>query len=429
MVQQVINVGAAANDRTGDTWRDAMIKVNANETELFGFAEANNIVFISKESDFPVQDATTITLEATITYRVSASFSTAKSFVVEAGALITAGNIFAIVLTYTGTGSMFAGTDVNFTCQDITLSCPAAQAFNATDTVGGTFVWIHSNVTVLACTKWGTYNDMLAIQVSLCFGVSALDGVSITGSTDGNISFVKFALTSLSDSFVGIDLGTAITRFEVVDLIIDAPAGAVGISGLANSGNIPAGAIAMLVGGEFSGGVTPLENIASSDVRWSMRDNDKIPDSRNAADLFLTGGSETITTGGAGDWQEIGVPSAGGVSWASDISDRFSIGADGVATYVGEKQIEVRISGRATVEKAGGGAEVLEVRLALNWDGTASDGGLEKSRAQTQNADPTTVPFGALVELTGGDNLRVIFSNTTGTADIIANVSAMEISD
>ncbi|GAF88630.1 unnamed protein product, partial [marine sediment metagenome] len=36
MAQEVINVGAAANDRAGDTWRNAMIKSNSNFTELFG---------------------------------------------------------------------------------------------------------------------------------------------------------------------------------------------------------------------------------------------------------------------------------------------------------------------------------------------------------------------------------------------------------
>jgi hypothetical protein len=35
MTQQTINVGASPNDGTGDPWRDAFIKVNANETELY----------------------------------------------------------------------------------------------------------------------------------------------------------------------------------------------------------------------------------------------------------------------------------------------------------------------------------------------------------------------------------------------------------
>ena len=35
MAQQTIDIGTAANDRTGDTWRDAMDKANDNFTELF----------------------------------------------------------------------------------------------------------------------------------------------------------------------------------------------------------------------------------------------------------------------------------------------------------------------------------------------------------------------------------------------------------
>jgi len=45
MVKQVINVGANANDGTGDDLRTAMQKVNSNFTELFGAtAEANDLV-------------------------------------------------------------------------------------------------------------------------------------------------------------------------------------------------------------------------------------------------------------------------------------------------------------------------------------------------------------------------------------------------
>ena len=152
-----------------------------------------------------------------------------------------------------------------------------------------------------------------------------------------------------------------------------------------------------------------------------------LKETRIEADLFLTGGSETITTGSAGDWQEIGVPSAGGVSWNSDVAESFTVGTDGVITYTGLEDIDVKMSGRATVEKVGGGSDVIEVRFAINWNGLASDSGLEKSRAQTQNTTPTTVPIGALTSLVTNDNIRAIFSNTTGTDNIIASVSAIEV--
>lgn len=46
MAQQIINVGAAPNDGTGDPLRDAMIKANDNFTELYGdFASLGTAAF------------------------------------------------------------------------------------------------------------------------------------------------------------------------------------------------------------------------------------------------------------------------------------------------------------------------------------------------------------------------------------------------
>lgn len=431
MTQQLVNVGTIANDRTGDTWRAAMIKLNENDTELFAAADSIAIIFVAQESDFPLQDATTITLESRVHYIISAPITTAKSFTVKDAAVLTSSSTIGPTLTYTGVGSMFNGTDVSFSIRDVRINHPNAQGFNFTDTVGGTFLFLADKLRMVSGTKYGTFNNMQTVLIEGSAALDIVDGITITGSSFLIFSIDKLFMGSTSSSFIAVDLNSSISQtLEMVDLIVSAPSGAIGISGLANSGNVPVGRLAMVSNSEFGGGLTaPLQNILTNDIRWNFRDNTPIPDSRNAADLYLTGGTETITTGSAGDWQEIGVPGTGGVSWASDISDRFTIGTDGVATYIGEKDIEVRVSGRATVEKVGGGADVLEVRLALNWNGTTSDSGLEKSRAQTQNADPTTVPIGALIALTENDDIRVIFSNTSGTANIDASVSALEIFD
>lgn len=91
MAQQVINVGVVANDRTGDTWRDAMVKVNDNTTELYAFAEPGASSLLSMQAN-----ATTTTI-------VSAGVSVlaAGTWVVEStsqGDGTTAGRY-----TYTGT--------------------------------------------------------------------------------------------------------------------------------------------------------------------------------------------------------------------------------------------------------------------------------------------------------------------------------------
>ena len=50
MAQDPILVGAVANDGTGDNWRDAFIKVNANETQLFAL-NPNKRILVQQASD------------------------------------------------------------------------------------------------------------------------------------------------------------------------------------------------------------------------------------------------------------------------------------------------------------------------------------------------------------------------------------------
>ena len=428
MAKQVVNIGAVANDGTGTNQRDAWDIFNDNMTELFDFKDSQDTILISQESDFPVQDATTITLESKVDYKITADVTTAKKFIVKDAAVLRASSSIGFTLTYTGTGSMFDITDASFAMRRIKLLHATAQGINFVDTVGGTFAYLAENVTHLAGSKYATFSNpgFVLIEKGAAFNMTA--GATFSGANIQLVEMDGMTMTSTSSSFKAIDLGSSVTLTpEFKDVGVLAPAGAFGISGLSGSGNVATGFRGMVIGCEFVGGMTALENIQSSDLQWQFNDNDPIPDSRNAADIFMTGGSETITTGSAGDWQEIGIPSV--ATWSSDISDRFTVGTNGVLTYIGLRDIEVIMSGRATVEKSGGGSDVLEVRLAKNWDGTASDAGLEKSRAQTQSADPTTVPIGALTKLSTNDNIRAIFSNTTGTSNIVASVSALEIID
>lgn len=431
MVQQVINVGLAANDRSGDPWRDAMIKSNSNFTEIYASIDADDAIYVKSESDFPVQDGSTITLSADTPYIVAASFTVTKQFVPEDGSSFLGRFIDAHEVTSSFSGAMFDAEDVNFKIASVAISPEAAsQAFNFVDNIGNSKKFICDTVQVNRGVKWGTFEKMQLVEIFNSNSPASADlanGIEIIGNTT-IISIDRFAIISTSATFKGIDLGTSIITIpEISNLFFIAPAGAYGVSGLVNSGNVPAGSLGMLSNSEFLGGMDDLENILPSDDGWQMSGNNPTPDSHDIADIFMTGGSETITNSGVGDWLEIGVPS-GGASWSSDISDRFTTGTDGVITYAGRRGITVLVSGRATIEKSGGGADVLECRIAKNWDGTVTDSGLEKSRAQTQNSSPTTVPVGAIVTLTNGDNIRAIFSNLGGGSDIIASVSALEVS-
>ena len=54
-----------------------------------------NSKVINQESDFPTQDATTITLEAGINYLLGASISSSKRFISQSCALFTSNNQYA----------------------------------------------------------------------------------------------------------------------------------------------------------------------------------------------------------------------------------------------------------------------------------------------------------------------------------------------
>jgi len=429
MSQQDIIIGAK-DAKQGDTYFDAFTKTQSNFDELYELHEGNNIKEISQESDFPTQDSTTITIESGFGYHIKKPFSTGKRFVMEGGALFSVVTDIPFI-TYTGTGVMFEAIQSRIRIDNLVVSCPSATVFQVTGDGTKTLAFRAniSNFVAQNCT--GVFNAVNGgiMILTLCNfnGVFTGDAISLTGTGAALQSIQRVVISGLNATDTCFNMNSTVNdEIEISNLIPVGDASATVISGLTNSGNITANNIMMVSNSTFVAFTSPLSGVEVNDVRMSFNDNSGLSNSRNAADIFLTGGSETITTGSAGDWQEIGVPS-GGASWSSDVADRFTIGTDGVLTYIGERDIEARISGRATVEKVGGGANVIEVRLSINWNGSSSDGGLEKSRAQTQNPDPTTVPIGALVTLSQNDNIRAIFSNVSGTSNIVASISALEV--
>lgn len=434
MAQQDLIIGAA-DAKQGDTYFDAFTKTQANFTELYDLHKDNNIVEITEEADFPIQDGGTITLESGFGYWIKKPFTTAKRFIGEGGA------IFSIVtdipfITYTGTGSMFTATDNRMRFDNIVLSCPNAIIMEVIGdgTAGLTALAVVSGMVCISCQGIfkGVNGGLVSINNSSFICPSVGPAIQQLGPLCAIMSIERVRISGLLAGGTGIDLGvTVFNEVEINDNTIAGDATVTALSGASSSANLVTNGILSVTGCDYSAFTTPLSGIQENDIRVSFGINNSanLAISRNAADLFLIGGTETITTGLAGDWQEIGVPSSGGVSWDNDIADRFQISSSGVITYIGEREINVIISGRATVEKVGGGSDILEVRVALNWDGSASDSGLAKSRAQTQNVSPTSVSVGALTNLVQNDNIRFIFSNLDSTSDINAMVSSLEVRD
>jgi hypothetical protein len=423
MAYQPIVIGAA-DAKAGDNLFTGATKINANFTELYSELTVATVT-VSSLADFPAPVGNVVKLADNIVYIVVAHIDLGINTISYGVASEIRGlNTSVSSLSSTSTNPMIECTNQLLRLSQVILANPNGDLFDFAGSSSAAF--LIDQVGAFSFLNIGTFHNTDIGVMNECLFDGFANGIIFTGTGVGSWSIMTSIFTGFSG--VAVDFGTAsIGTTGLSANVFSGLVGSTSLSGLPNSGNITVRA--SIDKNVFDGAGTALVGISPSDVKYTFTNNTNIADTRNAADMFLTGGSETITTGSAGDWQEIGVPSGGGVSWSSDILDRFTVSAGGVLTYIGEADIEVSLAGRATIEKVGGGSDILEVRFAVNWTGSASDGGLAKSRAQSQNADPTTVPIGALVALSTGNDVRVIFSNTTGASNIVASVASVEVTD
>ena len=184
-----------------------------------------------------------------------------------------------------------------------------------------------------------------------------------------------------------------------------------------NSSVVESGEILNCSWMENGGSFTDPTGKDRTDPNWMMLNNGEAKDSRNTASGYLVP-PRTIPVASLGVFYELG-----GTSVVSKIAERFSISTSGVLTYTGIRPISLMVTVTATVEKSGGGADVIEGRIGVDW--TAADTGEVDSSAQTQNSNPTQITMQTQVDIVNSQNIRAIFNNQGSASDII--VTAMNI--
>jgi hypothetical protein len=362
-----INVGTNPDDGFGDPLRSAFIKINSNESiinsELILKEEAPlNRVVVNSAADFPTPVAGKIILVANTEYYIgSNTVSVADEFTLAENVTFK-GSVGPSLLTYTGIGSMFEGDGLgNFQIQDLTLNLPnGGSVFNIVDTVQDTIINVRG-YRILDCGSLGVVTNVTAFIMEYGIIFNMDQGIQLSGNLS-IISIDKMFGFSTSATFKLIDLSTSVApTVEFLNLAITAPAGAVGIKGLINSGNIPVNSIASVDSCEFLGGMDSLENITTSDIRWQFTNNSTIidtsPDALGSVDNNL---AETII-GVATTPVKINVNS----TMVSEASVHFTVGVDGRVTYNGEKPIAVPIDAIIGITSVGGSPDA-SVFIAVN---------------------------------------------------------------
>lgn len=373
------------------------------------------LILINSVNDFPTQDSTTIALESSYQYLLCTPTTTSKRFV-GSGAHLRSINAGTVFLTYTGSEDMFTLDSASHDFSNISVNCPNGRLFNCQGASGVGLVNLNTFQCV-SCVELATINEYQSFLAdnTAFLSVTGTKGITFSGATPQlTFSMLRSYINSSNAAFKHIDLGSKVfSILELENFIFSGVSGSVGLTGLASSGNMAAGTVASVVSCQTLGDVAPLSGIDKDDVRWNFRDN-SFPSSVTGATNRLTS-STTVTI------SDSSYTAIGGTSFTSGLAKRFTSSNDGVLTYIGERDINVAVSGYLTLEKVGGGADVLKAAIALNGTGIEGSGG------QTQSATPTSVPTEAIITISNGDTIEHMVKNISTTTDIIVSDAGMSV--
>ena len=382
-----------------------------------GTTAPTDVIIINQESDFPTQDAGTITLEALIIHEIGASFSTAKRFICEQGSLITARNAKGPTLTYTGTSDMFTGADIDFTIDRMQISSPnASRTFNFSDTTGQRVISI-KDITIFDTPRIGSVSGNAAIIAEQLGIRNADQGWDFAGTIVG-ILHKEIRCVSTSSSFIYANFGTAVvSSIQLESSFIIAPASALFLSGAANNANVPAGLIANVMSNSTSGGMGTISGVTVDDIRWNFDGNSDIPDTRPDALLSLTSNATETVISGAG------TPVLAAGTWVIESVSQMSGTTGGRATFDLEKDARLPVDVSATLSMASGGSVQVKVYLALNGSviSAASGEGTASSSASTR----ISVPWQLLVS--ANDFVELFVSNEDSTVNVVVTDAILRV--
>lgn len=383
-----------------------------------GVTAPTDTVIINQESDFPIQDATTITLGSQIIHQIGASFTTAKRLICQEGSLLTMNNTRGPLLTYSGTADMFTGVDVSFTMHDAHITSPnASKTFNFSETVGNTKVVTIRNTAIESTPDVGSFDGLLAVIMEVV-GVDDADmGIVLNGTMTGAL-IKEVRMESTSASMIGVDFGTSvISSIQCENNFFSGPAGSAMIKGAASNANIPTGLLANVAFNTAAGGMSGLDTITQNDVRWFFSGNNAIRDSRTDGLLSLTSNATETVIASSGTHVLV----AG--TWVVEDTSQMTGTTAGRLTYNPERDTPLPITISATVLAASGGDKQLRVSLALNGSVIASATGV--TTASSSKATTITVPW--QIDLEEADYLELWVANDSDTTNIVVTDAVLRV--
>ena len=416
MAQQTINIGAAANDNTGDSIRVGGGKINDNFTELYGL-QLDNRVIVKQASDFGTIDSTkqyfidgVVDMSST-TIVVPSGGIHINGYGLDTSKLISTDNSFVLFTDSSDSGNVLINN-----CT-IEISGSSSSVFALTSNTG--FEAAEFNIVNFDnCTSLG-YLD--GFRQGLETGTGRFGGtpeLELRGTWLGGYRVVTSIARMLSNTThslfkcaVGQTFGSRFGGNPNIDL----PSNVTFLE--ATSSNFPNDNTVQLQDALFIGDGTVLNGLTESDTAVRVSSTSGIQNTYVGGFWGVsTEATTTITTSNT-FVKLAGTTTYAGLTWFGNG------GGNNTMTYESTQPIKVNIEFVGSFTGSNNNTFSLRFRV---WDNSASayidyseilfttNGGILSDRAEG------VVLISPFIELDENDRIEVWVANTGGTGDITA---------
>ena len=485
MVQQTINIGASANDGTGDDFRAAFDKVNDNFNETYPLAEnalsktltpaqsvASDVDFIGAVKKSGVDLITTAnalsktsltpqTVLGSVDYTGGllvngASLATPTKRVI-VNALSDLPTPVASEITLLASTQYLIGNDITLGANRVVMSQDSVfsgideNVITVTYTGTGTMftaVNVDCRIKAISATSTsGTFLDASNTVGNEGTSNVIIDNVDIQTSVIGNIANLNIlgvfrcAFNSVSTSgwsFTGA-LGNAVT---MNDCTIIQGAGSFIDLGVATFLSFDINNYLMIgsVGTTFLSGAAASANIRAGGLGRVIRGRDLGSETVLSGitvddalwEFFLNDSIPNSRPDGLLSLQNNATPTTISVAatpvlvagaWAIERASQFTGTAAGRLTYNGAKDVTVPITASLTVEPVSGGSIDISIEIAIN--GVVASGSKRVGNASSGNPTSITVPWQEVLSST--DFIEVFVANEDGTGNVLVSSAILRI--
>ena len=302
MARQILNIGTTANDGTGDTLREAMIKTNENFTELYaspllasGISVSGNEITATRSNDDLILQAagTGSVVAGALSFKGTSISSTDSTIVNINEGLVVDGTLTAT--SFSGDGSAITGL--------------SATALGDLSVVGSTIIApSNADITLSPAGTGSIVLDAITINDNNITGTRSNDDINITPSGTGSVVFP--AITINDNNITG-------TRSNDDIVITPSGTGAVVLPAITiNDNNITGTRSNENINITPAGTGTVVVNKLTIDSQIEIEDNE-ISTTQSNSDLVITpaGTGQVVMAkvdinGGAIDGATVGAASA-----------------------------------------------------------------------------------------------------------------------